>query len=245
MFSSSERKSARTEQLSSASSVVIKLWPCPGLTGADNERITQYLGRTQSASGGGVSERKLADEMFRKAYSQLDLSQKKAVMLRQLQTHRWRNDHLRQRIFAIGEKSCHQNVEASEDTEDHSTVKPCSACKDLLSLPAFLTATTKSQPEDKNRAFIPHRFQNTAIGKMQMKTLGFANLLSEMLLLTVYFQDSDESMMSQFARAFAEGRFEKNQVFLDMINVMILRSEREKKGRGMQNMHYPPAFDEW
>lgn len=30
-----------------------------------------------------------------------------------------------------------------------------------------------------------------------------------------------------------------------MISVMIARAERERKGRGMQNMYYPPAFDEW
>lgn len=33
--------------------------------------------------------------------------------------------------------------------------------------------------------------------------------------------------------------------FVGLVEVMVSRVEREDKGRGMQNMRYPPAFDEW
>lgn len=164
-----------TEKLNS----MVVLWPCPGLTEADDERISQYLGRTQLGSAGGISERILAHEMFGTSlYSSLNESQKEIVTLRQQQTHRWRNDHLHQRIFAVGETKCCENISAPNDG-DRTTIKPCVGCKALLSLPAFQTAISKSQPSDKNRAFVPHRHQNTAFGNMQIKTLRLGNLFSE------------------------------------------------------------------
>ncbi|KJA28105.1 hypothetical protein HYPSUDRAFT_129671, partial [Hypholoma sublateritium FD-334 SS-4] len=239
MFFSSKLGQQRSEDPSCQSEAnTIKLWPCPGLTEADDERINQYLGRTQLGSGGGISERILADEMFGNLYSSLNPSQKDAVTLRQQQTHRWRNDHLHQRIFAIGETKCSENVGASVDgdSDGNTTIKPCIGCKALLSFPAFLTAITKQQPSDRNRAFIPRRHQNTAIGNMHIKILGLGDLLSE---------ESDDSILLRFARSYAEGKFDKNQAFLEMLSVMVSRADREQKGRGLQNMYYPPAFDEW
>lgn len=183
MFSSSKlcRQHTRVLLQSKIANTSVKFWPCPGLTEADDERISQYLGRTQLSSGGGISERILADEMFGNQYSSLTSSQKEAVTLRQQQTHRWQNDHLHQRIFAIGETKCSENVSASVHG-DHTTVKPCIGCKSLLSLPAFLTAITKQQPSNKNRAFIPRRHQNSAVGNMHIKILGLGDLLSEVRL---------------------------------------------------------------
>ncbi|KAF8959326.1 hypothetical protein BDZ97DRAFT_1923016 [Flammula alnicola] len=237
MFSSSRQPGivkAPGKFKASFSSKVIKLWPCPGLRAVDDERITQYLERTESGSGGGISERILAEEMFGKQYSMLDSSQKEAVTLKQLQTHRWRLDHPRKRIFAIGEKKCLENVEG--ENGDHTTVKPCTECKALLSIQAFRTAIVKHVPENKNRQFVPHRYQNAAIGDMHVRNRGLGNLLSE---------ESEDNIFLRFARQFAQGKFEKDNVFIDMIKVMVARVEREERGRGMQNMQYPPAFDEW
>ncbi len=36
------------------SNSVVVLWPCPGLTEVDDKHISQYLGRTQLGSAGGI-----------------------------------------------------------------------------------------------------------------------------------------------------------------------------------------------
>lgn len=46
-------------------------------------------------------------------------------------------------------------------------------------------------------------------------------------------------------RSYAEGKFEKIQAFLEMLSIMVSCADREQKGRGLQNMYYPPVFDEW
>ncbi|KAF8966837.1 hypothetical protein BDZ97DRAFT_1657377 [Flammula alnicola] len=237
MFSSSQQPGVTVRAPGkfkvSSLSKVIKLWPCPGLTEADNGRITQYLKHTEYGSGGGVSEHILAEEMFETKYSLLHSSQKEAVTLRQLQTHRWRLDHPHKCIFAIGDKKCLKNVKA--DNGDHTTIKPCTEYKALLSLLAFQMAILKSKPEDKNCHFIPLRYQNSAIGEIHTNKIGLRNLLSK----------SEDNILLHFAHQFAQTKFGKDNVFVDMIKVMIVKVEHEERGHRMKNMQYPPAFDEW
>ncbi|KAF8197121.1 hypothetical protein BJ912DRAFT_923213 [Pholiota molesta] len=217
-------------------SSIMKLWPCPGLTQADDVRIKQYLQRTVSASAGGISERVLAKQIYDSDYSALTPPQKKVVDLRQIQTHRWRLDHIRNRVIAIGSCPCAENVPNQQSATGDHLFLPCEPCRALLSLREFQTAISKPLPANNDCIFVPRRHQNAAIGEIYAKTLGLRDLLSE---------ESSESVFRCFARQFAQGKFDDDEVFTGLVEVMVLRVEREDKGRGMQNMTYPPAFDEW
>ena len=46
-------------------------------------------------------------------------------------------------------------------------------------------------------------------------------------------------------RQVVTGNFEDQPVFLDLVQVLTLQAERRFRGNGLQNMKYPPAFDEW
>lgn len=166
-------------------STALKLWPCPGLSEVDDPRIVQYFSRIELGSAGGRSERLLAREMFEVEYSQLTPSQKETVALKQNQTHRWRLDHSRKRVFAIGEAKCLENVSArSTSTGEHTQViEACKSCKAVLSLREFLTAIARLVPADKNRAYVPHRFQNSAIGQMYARNRGLGDLLAEVRMI--------------------------------------------------------------
>lgn len=167
-----------------------KLWPCPGLTGSDDVRIPIYLQQTQVESAGGISKRDIAIEIFGTKYSLLNKSQKDTVCLKQIQTHRWRLDHLHNQVFAIGERKCAGNVCVRIHTTngnkepEHTQVKPCADCQNLLSIPAFLSAIAKPMPSNQNGPYVPHKFWNAAVSEMFAKNLGLSELFSE--VRTVY-----------------------------------------------------------
>lgn len=131
--------------------------PCPGLTELDDVWIRQYLERTEAGSAGGISERTLADDTYHSPFGTLDAFQKQAITLRQIQTHRWRLDHPRNRVFAIGSDGCLEDVLAKTDTESGLPIKklePCVNCHALLSLQAFKSAISKPIPKDKDHASV-------------------------------------------------------------------------------------------
>ncbi len=82
-------------------------------------------------------------------YSSLNKSQKEIVTLRQQQMHQWWNDHLHQRIFA-SERQSVLRISVHWMAETVQLSSPMQECRALLSLPAFQTVISKSQPSDKN-----------------------------------------------------------------------------------------------
>ena len=46
-------------------------------------------------------------------------------------------------------------------------------------------------------------------------------------------------------RQVAAGNLDDKPVFLDLVQVLTVQAERRVRGCGLQNMKYPPAFDEW
>ncbi|KDR83159.1 hypothetical protein GALMADRAFT_206799 [Galerina marginata CBS 339.88] len=235
MFFPSDSKPHRSKSL--------KLWPCPGLSTKNDTRIGTYLKRTTVESAGGVSEHSIAKELFNvEKVSELSKSQREVVDLKQQQTHRWRLDHFHHRIFAIGLDTCMETVSSSDSLGDTeiNLLKPCESCQKLLKLRAFLNAINKDIPDDANLAHVPRRFQNSAAGEQIMKCRGLHNLFSET-------SDSEMStdIFRRFARQFAEGKFDDQPVFLGLISVMVEQQDRKDHGRGLQNMKYPPAFNDW
>lgn len=191
-FFQPKAQSQLTAQAQASSVIAVKLWPCPGLTQADDVRITQYLQRTVSASAGGASEHLISNEIYGKEYSSLSPSQKRVVDLRQVQTHRWKLDHLRSRITAIGSNPCAENVRAST-TLDIDSLSPCEPCRALLSLREFQTAIQKPLPANQNHVFVPHRHQNSAIGQIYAKNIGLEDLLSEVWLICSLYMNYSKS----------------------------------------------------
>jgi hypothetical protein len=51
--------------------------------------------------------------------------------------------------------------------------------------------------------------------------------------------------LRRFVKHFSSGAFDKQPVFVGMVEVMIEKAERDEKEVGLQNMRYNPTFDEW
>ncbi|TFY80575.1 hypothetical protein EWM64_g3442 [Hericium alpestre] len=186
-----------------------ELWPCPGLQEVDDARITVYLQRTLVRSAGGESNIKLAEKMFNKSYTALDTEKQEAVCLKQQQTHRWALDHQNNRVYAIGVQPCLSDVKKINDI-----VRPCSNCRKLLSLRAFLTAINRKIPEDENRIFVPHCYQNSAIGLIYTKHQGLRDLFEENVQCS-----STNDIFRRYARQVAEGKYDKNPVFMGLTEI--------------------------
>jgi hypothetical protein len=46
-------------------------------------------------------------------------------------------------------------------------------------------------------------------------------------------------------RQVAAGKLDNKSVFLDLVQVITVEAERRERGVGLQNMKYPPAFNDW
>ncbi|KAF8956014.1 hypothetical protein BDZ97DRAFT_1620549, partial [Flammula alnicola] len=185
---------------------------------------------------GGISEQKISQRLFQtEVLSGLTSLQREAIRLEQIQTHRWRNEHNLKRVVAIGERSCLGQVSLPVGNNPEDGIPLCSSCKQLLSLRAFVTAIHCEVPQDKDRIFVPHQYQNAALGQMYAKNKGLAQL----------FEDSDKDIFHRFARQFLAGSYDDKPVFLGLVEVMTEKVNREAHNHGMQNMHYPPAFNDW
>ncbi|TFY58102.1 hypothetical protein EVG20_g8283 [Dentipellis fragilis] len=230
-------KLAEQRSSSKKAAKAVKLWPCPGITEKDDSRIPQYLSRTTVHSAGSISLDKVAKDMFGSGtkFSSLNNKEKRAVRDRQQHTHSWALFHDLKTVHAIGStRRCLENVEVCSDAEEP---QPCSACRALLSDRAFLMAIHKAIPADENRACVPHVWQSIAIGKMYTKNKD---------LKTLFEEKSDRSdIFLRYARQFAAGKFDKNPVFLGLVEVMVTTVDRQDHGKGLQNSYYPPAYDEW
>ncbi|KAH8977094.1 hypothetical protein EDB92DRAFT_2002633 [Lactarius akahatsu] len=226
----SSTSSSTPSQPNSPSPVPTPL-PCPGLAERDNIHLCQYFTRTSVASAGGKDLHTVARSLFSEEFKKLSSEKKELVWLKQKQTHRWTVDHLMKTVHAFGKNPCEGDAQTASD----GSLEPCNACKALLMLPAFKKAIARKPATNKNRAYIPHVYQPVEIGKMY--SLGFSELING--------TSSHSETLTQFVGQVVAGNFDDKPVFLNMVQVLTNQAERRVQGRGLQNMKYPPAFDDW
>ena len=237
---------------SSARNKSTSTWPCPGLSGESDPHIANYLLRTTVPSAGGTSIENIAHDMFSQPYKDLTDAEKHAVRIGQMHTHRWSLEHQQRRIFAIGVKPCLRKV-----PHNAGSPQPCDACSALLKDRAFRTAIYRTVPNDENRKFTPHLYQAAEIAKISAKhsglgaifdKVGLLNMDATLLLISklLNLQDTpNNKLLYRFARSVASGTLKDKPMFMDFTSAMLTLAERQECGRGLQGMHYPPAFDEW
>ncbi|KAE9383389.1 hypothetical protein BT96DRAFT_951391 [Gymnopus androsaceus JB14] len=74
---------------------VLKHFPCPGITEADNLKVTVYLRRSSALGGGSRSVVRIAKDLFGSSFKGLSKEQKNQVIDQQDSKHTWRNNHQR------------------------------------------------------------------------------------------------------------------------------------------------------
>lgn len=69
-------------------------------------------------------------------------------------------------------------------------------------------------------------------------------MLNIWLILSLQTCSHGETL-TWFVRQVVAGRFNDKQVFMDLVHILVVDAERLERGVGLQNMKYPPAFDDW
>ncbi|KAF9022436.1 hypothetical protein BDZ89DRAFT_956621 [Hymenopellis radicata] len=151
---------------SASKKVNTKLVPCSGIGPADSVAVETYLDRTGALGGGATSVTKLAQKMYRKAFSLLPTTRKQQVKRAQRHEWKWTNDHSSGRIYST---SCSKQVDVAIPAGKSGKPKPeptgqCSACKSLLGLKRFKTAIARPRPPNEHYKYIP--FEHRASGSI-------------------------------------------------------------------------------
>lgn len=149
--------------------------PCPGITEADDARVTKYLKRTAALGGGGRSLAVISMERFKKLFSKLEFAKsKKTVVDVQKHEWKWRNDHENLRVFST---SCQKDV--PDRSTNAKRPKPCSNCITVLQSRPFKNAIRVPIPSDENYKFVNSRFRNKLLGNIFARTIGVKHIIEE------------------------------------------------------------------
>ncbi|KII84575.1 hypothetical protein PLICRDRAFT_167537 [Plicaturopsis crispa FD-325 SS-3] len=214
-----------------ASSTTPPMRPCPGLTHADDPRISHYLDRTATPGGGARSVTVIAKERFHKLFSLLSKEKKDEVLDVQTGEHVWRNDHQHTRVFST---QCKREVQRELDGE---RCMPCAQCLRLLKHGAFKVALRKPIPKDENLPFVNHRYRNKALGDLYARVRGLRDIIET--------ADAKNTPCIRYAQATLAGKFDNAEVFTGLVEAMVQKLDREERSVGMQNFKYAPAYEEF
>lgn len=226
-----------------------KTVPCPGLTALDHDRIPKYLLRTGFLGGGARSITVIAHELFKKAFSRLKQKNKEKVLDTQLHEHAWRNDHDRIRVFSTKCKHIVADLAPNRPL-------PCTECRGILRSRTFKALLRKPVPADENFIFTNKRFRSKRLGEIYARTIGLKDIIEAPVSLPLlhapaffksylwlHLKDAKTTPCIRYAQGALNGKY-NDEVFSGLIQAMVEKFDRQKRGVGMQNFYYAPAWDE-
>jgi hypothetical protein len=221
--------------------------PCPGITVAVEPLLPNYLGRTGVPSGGGEDRHDIAKAKFDKPYRELTDEEKEEVVLAQIHTHTWINHHDTGRVFS---NECKKFVYIKPSSKSHPV---CNNCNEVLHSPRFRSAVNKRPVEAQNLKYTNSRYLNKQVVRIFSKAKGLAELFDAAVSALTFYDTGEtecrcqakkkRSPFLEYANEAVSGRL-KNEVFHGLVEAVVTKYDKEKRGKGLQNFKYPPAWDE-
>ncbi|KZT31506.1 hypothetical protein SISSUDRAFT_967353, partial [Sistotremastrum suecicum HHB10207 ss-3] len=196
------------------------------------------LRRTAATGGGGRSLDKIViDDFPGLSWDDLSTKEQKRVRLRQKLTRRWENDHTDMLVRSV---TCKQVALGPEGET------ACICCLGLLGLKAFKNALARKPPDESRIKYTPkvHRLAGP-LGDLFSSVKGLLKLVTDLIILGM--QDPQKSPFLKFAQGVSDGQYDGDgdRVLLGMVDVMVRKKDRERRGKGMQNFKYERSFDEF
>jgi len=111
--------------------------PCCGIRSSEFKPTKRYLKRSPAAGGGGESLHAIAQQLYKKSYSQLSAGKKRRVQRRRVDTFRWHNYH---ELAMVKSPACTKMVYARGREESAAM---CHACTEVLYSKSFRAACRK------------------------------------------------------------------------------------------------------
>ena len=132
---------------------------CPGLSEADNTRISDYLERAGASGGGGHSIHTITKGKYNKAYCNLTAREKHFVDDLQRLGYQWHRDSNHACVYST---KCLDEVESPSP----SSVSACHQCKALLLNCKFLKALRVPKPLPQNYKYVNFKYRHEVYGKI-------------------------------------------------------------------------------
>ncbi len=224
--SGSSLPTPKTKSTSSATIPSAPEIPCPGITPQDSKQLEAYLDRTAAVGGGGKSISHLALVRFGCKFSELTPEQKDQILVDQIKTHTWSNYHKHRRVFAV---NCQKTV--PDHSPKHSPA--CTNCRAVLNSKKFQTALRRQGPDDENYSRTNFMWRNPVLGKIYARVVGLKEII----------EAPNDTPCLKYAKGALKGKY-KNEVFSGLMEAIVTEGDRKAEGKGMQNFHYAPAWDE-
>ncbi|THV04490.1 hypothetical protein K435DRAFT_595805, partial [Dendrothele bispora CBS 962.96] len=111
---------------------------------------------------------------------------------------------------------------------------PCENCLLLFHSRPFQIAISRKRAEGAAIKYIPTEYTCQHLGKIFLRYKGLERLMNEA-----------EASPQRFVHHVLSGNFKDNEVFLGIVEAMILAKDREIEGKSMSNFKYTPAFDDF
>ncbi|TFY61742.1 hypothetical protein EVJ58_g4317 [Rhodofomes roseus] len=233
----------RSDRPDSESQVAVKVLgpesvPCGGITKFHAPKVVQYLARTGAHGGGARSTTVIAKELYGQLFGELNDARRLVVNRQQQQEQRWRNDHIRQAVFAV---DCKRFIPRHLLKEGSVKNAICVCCIGVNDWNRLKTAFHVPAPNPEHYKFLNHQYRNENLGHLYARTAGLQDLLEG-------DNESDSPLDSPFVR-FAvgvhQGKYDDHRVFLDMVLGMVEKESRDTRKVGMQNFNHGPALREF
>ncbi|TFY50718.1 hypothetical protein EVJ58_g10921 [Rhodofomes roseus] len=209
--------------------------PCGGITKFHAPNVVQYLRRTGAHGGGARSKTVIADELYGRPFGELNDAQRLVVDRQQRQEQRWRNDHIRQAIFAV---DCKRTIPRHLLKDNSVENAICVCCSSVNNWKRTKTALRVPAPDPEHYKYLNYQYRNTNLGHLYARTAGLQDLLEG-------DNESDSPLDSpfvKFAVGVHQGKYDDHRVFLDMVLGMVEKEHRDTRKVGMQNFNHGPAL---
>ncbi|KAJ6611424.1 hypothetical protein B0H10DRAFT_1809518 [Mycena sp. CBHHK59/15] len=129
-----------------------------------------------STGGGARAVGHYSEQLFQKAYNDLNNDQKEHIITAQLHDRTWRND-ASPSIMASFATNCLKTVEVNAESTE--ILAPCKSCLLVHTSRSFQNAIHKPTPDPKNLCFVPRMNQNPHASRLYTKFKGREALISE------------------------------------------------------------------
>ncbi|KAA1468573.1 hypothetical protein DENSPDRAFT_814932 [Dentipellis sp. KUC8613] len=207
--------------------------PCSGLTRDANRLVDKYLRRTAVDGGGAPSRECIAVQLFHREsrlcrWSALTYAERMKVTRREQQLYKWLNKHSLGAVFST---KCAGQASPSPSIPDYA---PCTQCLHLLHLHTFQNALNVPLPLDKNTKFTPKQYRSSALGDLYLRHQGLQELVEA---------NDGQTPWLRFAKGAVSGKFKTQGTILAMVEAMMIKADRLRKGKSLRNMHYSEGLD--
>ncbi|KAJ6504529.1 hypothetical protein DFH09DRAFT_943717 [Mycena vulgaris] len=202
--------------------------PCPGLTRESDTEIATYIARTSVTGGGAPSRVRLAMDLFAVKYSDLEASQQRMILRREVTLQKWK---IGRSVGAVFSASCLRDV----PTPDGAEPQPCTECQNLYKLHGFKVAIHRPMPAEIAMKYVPVAYRDKELGTLYLRYQGVRDLIE---------LDDGRSPWLKFAQGCVDGSY-SSDTLTGMVKALVLKSARVKQGKCMKNLKYSPEFDQF